>query len=246
FTKACGAQTDVFNQKFAQKLSSLLNLASVKYVLSLTDIEDAGGDTEHRFKLAYQSDNHIRVYENRNAAPRAYLVHNAKFVQDPDKALAEIQSSSFDPSKTVIIEEGARSNATKTSNSIENIEANSSKKKQAAVSTSQNQPGTEYEAVKSFDLPNSNSISIETDSPNENWLVLTDIYYPGWNAYVDGAKAEIKRANFAFRAVKIESGKHTIKFAYEPSSFLIACFVFLSFAISAAWMLISGNWKRQF
>ncbi len=246
FTKACGAQTDVFNQKFEQKLSTLLNLASVKYVLSLTDIEDAGGDTEHRFKLAYQSDNHIRVYENRNAAPRAYLVQDAKFVKSADEALAEIQSSSFDPSKTVILEEGTDANTSKTGSSLETIDANSSNKKQAAISNSQNQPGTDYEAVKSFDLPNSNSISIETDSPNEGWLVLTDIYYPGWNAYVDGAKAEIRRANFAFRAIKIESGKHTIKFAYEPKSFLLACAVFIFYVILMGYTLMSANWKRQF
>ena len=38
----------------------------------------------------------------------------------------------------------------------------------------------------------------------------------GWQASIDGKQSEIYRANFAFRAVKIEPGQHTVLFSYQP------------------------------
>ena len=49
--------------------------------------------------------------------------------------------------------------------------------------------------------------------------MLLDSYYPGWRAYVDGKQAEILRANYAFRAVRVPAGKHRVEFVYRPRSF---------------------------
>jgi hypothetical protein len=62
------------------------------------------------------------------------------------------------------------------------------------------------------------SLDVETDTPG--WLVLSDAWYPGWRAFVDGAEAWILRANYAFRAVAVsEPGPHRVEFVYEPPSF---------------------------
>jgi hypothetical protein len=52
-------------------------------------------------------------------------------------------------------------------------------------------------------------------------LVLADSFYPGWNAYVDGKREGILRANLFFRAVALPAGEHTVEFRYEPMSFKI-------------------------
>jgi uncharacterized membrane protein YfhO len=52
-------------------------------------------------------------------------------------------------------------------------------------------------------------------------LFLSDIYYPGWNAYVDGVKTAMYRADYAFRAVPVKKGNHTVELRYEPESFEI-------------------------
>ena len=50
-------------------------------------------------------------------------------------------------------------------------------------------------------------------------LVLSDSYYPGWTAQVDGAPSPILRANGLYRAVAIPAGRHQVVFEYRPSSF---------------------------
>jgi hypothetical protein len=51
------------------------------------------------------------------------------------------------------------------------------------------------------------------------YLVLLDSYYPGWNAYLDGLKVNVMRANYAFRAVAVPAGSHAVEFRYRPKSF---------------------------
>lgn len=52
-------------------------------------------------------------------------------------------------------------------------------------------------------------------------LTVSDQYYPGWNAMIDGQQATIIRADTAFRAVCVPPGSHTVTYEYRPLSLLI-------------------------
>jgi uncharacterized membrane protein YfhO len=67
------------------------------------------------------------------------------------------------------------------------------------------------------------------------YLVLTDTHYPGWQATVDGAPAEILVANHAFRAVVLGAGQHIVEFIYRPLSFRLGAWLTL-----AATLLLVG------
>lgn len=52
------------------------------------------------------------------------------------------------------------------------------------------------------------------------FAVFSEIYYPkGWNAYIDGKKAEYCKTNYILRGLSIPAGDHTIRFVFEPSSY---------------------------
>ncbi len=57
-------------------------------------------------------------------------------------------------------------------------------------------------------------ISVNIDKPG--FLVLTDVWYPGWIAEADGRPVSIFPANFSFRAVPISAGTKTVVFRYIP------------------------------
>lgn len=48
---------------------------------------------------------------------------------------------------------------------------------------------------------------------------ISDAYYPGWKAYVDGKEVKIYQANYAFRAVPVPSADTKVVFKYDPKSF---------------------------
>jgi uncharacterized membrane protein YfhO len=61
-------------------------------------------------------------------------------------------------------------------------------------------------------------MEIETSTDADGLLVTSEVYYPGWNAYVDGERVEVERANFLFRAVPVPAGEHTVELRYESRS----------------------------
>ena len=50
-------------------------------------------------------------------------------------------------------------------------------------------------------------------------VVLTDAWFPGWEATVDDVPAPILRADYAFRAVALATGRHRIRMVYRPRAF---------------------------
>jgi hypothetical protein len=65
-------------------------------------------------------------------------------------------------------------------------------------------------------------------------LVLTDTFYPGWHATVDGTPARILRADHAFRGVRLDAGHHVIRFRYLPRSVLLGGAISLAALVVAA------------
>jgi hypothetical protein len=59
-------------------------------------------------------------------------------------------------------------------------------------------------------------VEIETDSDLGGMLALHDIYYPGWIAEIDGARAPILRADVLFRGLEVPAGRHRIVFRFAP------------------------------
>lgn len=62
-------------------------------------------------------------------------------------------------------------------------------------------------------------VTLEVQADEEGWLFLSNSYYPGWQARLDGQPAEIYPANYLFQAVHIPSGSHKIRLLYRPFGF---------------------------
>jgi hypothetical protein len=62
-------------------------------------------------------------------------------------------------------------------------------------------------------------IEYTADCKGDQFAVFSEVYYPyGWNAYIDGQKTDYVRTDYVLRGLSIPSGKHIIKFVFEPSS----------------------------
>jgi len=145
-----------------------------------------------RFRLAHSGD--VKVYENVEALPRAFVAPQAQIASNDDEAIAMMQSRDFDPATTVVL--------------------------QGATIEPDHSSRAPRHSLK-FTRYDPEFISIEVDTDSEGYLVLTDAWYPGWVATVDGEPVEVLRADVLFRAAPIQAGAHTVEFRYEPMSFKI-------------------------
>jgi hypothetical protein len=160
-----------------------------------------------KFVPVFDADPALNVYLNRRALPRALVVHRAIAAPDHGAALAALRAPSFDPATTVVVEGGEALQATPSA--------------PAAIH------------VESFGL---NEIRLRVDTPADAYLVLSEVWYPGWHASVDGAPAPVLRANYAFRAVPLGPGQHQVVLTFAPGSWR------LGLAISGLTLLGLGAW----
>ena len=59
-------------------------------------------------------------------------------------------------------------------------------------------------------------------STTPQFAVFSEIYYPaGWNAYIDGQKADYVKTDYVLRGMYLPAGDHQIEFLFEPKSFTI-------------------------
>lgn len=62
-------------------------------------------------------------------------------------------------------------------------------------------------------------VELDVKSSESGTVVLSDTYYPGWIARVDGRKKSIERVHDVLRGIHVDAGEHTIELRYEPLSF---------------------------
>ena len=84
-----------------------------------------------------------------------------------------------------------------------------------------------------------NAMTYKFSSTEDQLAVFSEIYYPdGWNAYINGEKAEYFRANYLLRAMELKAGDYEIEFRFEPKSYdigkilSIICSILLTTALS--------------
>ncbi len=172
----------------------LINLLSTKYILANPGVDFIKGKNNNdNYKLVY--DNKVTIYENQDALPRAYFVNDYKIIKNKIDILKELAGNAFNPENSVILEEEINMR-------MPAGEKYGSEKPVVAIN--------EY---------NSENVKITATVGKKGILVLTDMFYPGWEAYVDGEKTKIYCANYLLRAVCLEPGRHEISFIYNPDFF---------------------------
>ncbi len=133
--------------------------------------------------------------ENPTAMGNAWFVDHVKYVDNANEEIAALHTEN--PRHTAIIDKQFRA-------AIGNMEQAELKYDSAATVKL-----VEYDATHA---------TYETSSKYEGIVVFSEIYYPGWEATIDGKTAEIARTDYVLRAIKVPAGKHTVKMSFNPQS----------------------------
>jgi hypothetical protein len=150
-----------------------------------------------RWQLAYESGG-VWVLRNLRACPRAWLV-NEVIPVDGEEALRRIRGerdehtddAPFDPRRTALVEDAPTE--------LPHF-AGGELAADAAARV------VEYEP---------NRLSIETNADRDSLLVVSEIFYPGWEASVDGRAERIRLTDFLLRGVFVPAGHHRVEMRYR-------------------------------
>lgn len=211
---------------------------------SLTLIDDRLGlsqtvPIDNSLQIAHLGD--VKIYQNLDVMPRAFLVNRARLASDDEEGLSLLRSGAVD-TKTEAVALADEWRTIYGDRADDLLSPGRSPEEAGGASPlSHNSAGMESGArIISYEPER---VRIETSAQHRSLLVLTDSYYPGWHATVDGQEQPIVRVNHLFRGVLLEPGQHHVEFTFEPLS------VKLGLAISGATLLlvvaaIAWAWRR--
>jgi hypothetical protein len=154
------------------------------------------------------------IYENQQVMPRAWLVPET-IVLKPEEVLTAVHTSelpdgrTYDPKTMALVEDGT-----------------------AQFQSSALQP---TDTVKVVSLEETR-VELQTQASAPAFLVLSDVFYPGWRATIDGKRTPIFQTNYIQRGVKLPAGEHMVRFEFHPLSFK------LGVGITMASLFGGGYW----
>jgi uncharacterized membrane protein YfhO len=137
----------------------------------------------------------MEIYFNPALVPRAFIVFKTVVAESNVEALSTLQT--VDLRKTVVLTE--------------------------PVNLSQHEEPSLGEATI-LEYANTRVI-VETRTSQSGLLIVSDSYFPGWSAYIDGKATEILQVDYAFRGVVIPPGRHVVEFSYQPASFRLGLII---------------------
>lgn len=146
--------------------------------------------------LIYRT-NEVAIFRNKDTLPRTFLVHRARVVDDAS-ALNEIRREDFKPLESLVLASGTP------------IDAGGAQRTDESVQIVSYQP---------------ERVVLSVRAQAEAYVLLADAWYPGWIARVDGVETRIERADYIFRAVRVDAGTHRIEFEYRPTSLMIGAMI---------------------
>ena len=201
--------------------SPLLDLLGVRYIIAPADTPPESQPGLQRVVRVQHptvyEDDQSKVLENREALPRAWIVHSARQVGSKEEALDLLSVGQLDPKETALLEEEPP----------EMSQPDDASDDRASI--------TEYAA---------NRIELETATGAPGLLVLSEVYYPAWKAYVDGQPAPVYLADHLLRSVPVPEGEHTVELRYESWTLRVGIAISLVTLATLIALTVSAGIKR--
>ncbi len=153
-----------------------------------------------KIRLRELSSTLLNIYENQDSLPRAFILHRCRWFPDSESLRLEMEQGMFDMDSEVLLVRGPNHDQSRAEMVF---------------------PEGAREEIAILKRPIPDQLFATARLEQDGYLFLSESWYPGWQVWVDGVPARIERADHAFRAVRLERGRHELEFSYQPASFRI-------------------------
>ena len=161
------------------------------------------------------------VLQNQKVLPKAWLVPSAVVVPDRNERVALLTNPAFYPEKLAIVE---------TTPPLHLVPSGMAAGTLGSVATKK------YSNEK---------IELDAQVTGNALLVLSEKYYKGWQARVDGKQTDIYPVNHVLRGVYLQPGTHSIEFVFDPLPFKVGKRLTLASILFFLLMLGREWWLRR-
>ncbi len=195
-------------KRYIKYFETSRNRPSNDHVIVLFQMKDPGAKLLHLLNVTQAVPKKEIIFVENNPIPYANFVGHA-LVKNTDEVLPFMKSEAFDPSKMVIFEREYAPGCLP-------------------------EAGTESpEGSFTIMAYENHAIRLKTSSDRAGFLVLSEIFYPGWQATVDGEKVPVFRGNYIFRVIPLNGGEHDVVFEFVSRPFQIGAIISsLTFLVS--------------
>lgn len=156
------------------------------------------------------------------AFPRAFLVHHAERAESPDAAVAAIASGAANPLRTALVDLATPGD----------------------LGLDAEPAGQEIGESVIWRAQRDEEIVLRVHALRPALLCLSEVWFPGWEADVDGAPASILRANGIFRAVPVPAGEHDVRLRYRPRPLRVGLVIALASIALVVGAAVRGGPRR--
>jgi hypothetical protein len=171
-------------------------------------------------RLAYDGPD-ARVYENRAALPRAWVVGAQWAVGAPGIARRALADRRVDLRRVLVVERAVPG---------------------LALSARAGAPPAGSAVIVHY---GSQRVTIDVQAQRAGELVLSDVAYPGWKATIDGRPVRLDRVDYLFRGVPVPFGPHRVEMRYQPKSWRAGWIVSLVALIAVSGAAGIAGWRRR-
>jgi hypothetical protein len=195
-------------------------------LLALSLVDDRDGSfhplVPGDYRMVHSGD--VKIYENLDVMPRAYLVTDWQWIQDSQSTFEIMRSPNFDVRSMSLLQPQG-----------------------GDLPQPEQVKGGSISGLVEITQYLPEQVVIVTDETEDGMLVLTDANYPGWIAKIDGQPTLIFQANNLFRAVFVPAGPHEIVFTFEPRSFETGLLVTLAslVIVPIIWIVLTLPRKKR-
>ena len=192
------------------RMERLWELLNIKYVITWR--EELYAPSEIIYQEPSGGDV-TYVHRLHQVAPRAWLVYQVQEMNE-EATLAQLDAFEFDPAQMALL-------PPETSLSFETP------------------PGDENGQIEIVSrAPNFWALNVTT--PTDGLLVLSEIYYPGWQATVDGLTTPIMSVDYALRGIQVRAGQNRVEVSYQPVTFILGALISV---ITLSILIALGIWS---